>query len=112
MFYRVLIAHEFYHLQAVEKKWNGFYGKKVCFTEDKHEIIYFFTFGSSCKYFRMLERWVNIVQLMLYLIALPKDDIAAFYHERYFRFAMNFCMLFLTKFNVYSLPIHLNMNFL
>lgn len=76
------------------RKWNGFYHPTCAFDEDNREIIYCSTFGSSSKYLRMLERWFNIIQMTLYLIRIPKHDIAVFYHERYFRYAMRFCRLF------------------
>lgn len=75
------------------RNWNGFYHQSFALDEDNREIIYCSTFGSSSKYLRMLERWFNIVQMTLYLIRIPKHDIAVFYHERYFRHAMRFCRL-------------------
>lgn len=74
--------------------WNGFYRGILIRNKDNQEIYYCSTFGSSNKYIRILERWYNIVQMTLYLIRIPKHDIAVFYHERYFRYAMRFCKLF------------------
>lgn len=76
------------------RKWNCFYRPTCTLDEDNREIFYCSTFGSSSKYLRMLERWFNIIQMTLYLIRIPKHDIAVFYHERYFRYAMRFCRLF------------------
>ena len=76
------------------RKWNGFYRPTCTLDEDNREIFYCSTFGSSSKYLRMLERWFNIIQMTLYLIRIPKHDIAVFYHERYFHYAMRFCRLF------------------
>lgn len=76
------------------RKWNGFYRPTCTLDEDNRDIFYCSTFGSSSKYLRMLERWFNIIQMTLYLIRIPKHDIAVFYHERYFRYAMRFCRLF------------------
>ena len=75
------------------EKWNGFYRRKYTLTENNQEIFYCSTFGSSNKHLRKLEHWYNTLQMIIYLLRIPKHDIAVFYHERYFRHAMRFCRL-------------------
>lgn len=76
------------------REWNGFYYRCIQKMNDNIDIEYCFTFGSSSKYLRMIERWFNILQMALYLIKVPKNDIVVFYHERYFRHAIRFLRLF------------------
>ena len=76
------------------REWNGFYYWCIQKMNDDIDIEYCSTFGSSSKYLRMIERWFNILQMALYLIKVPKNDIVVFYHERYFRHAIQFLRLF------------------
>lgn len=76
------------------QEWNGFYKGINTKWNDKMKIGYCFTFGSSNKYLRMIERMFNILQLFSYLIKVPNDDIVVIYHERYFRHAIRLLRLF------------------
>ena len=75
-------------------KWNGFYHRTIYKDSSGVPIEFFYTFGSSSKYLRLIERGLNILQMCLYLITIPKDDIVIFYHERYFRHAIKFLRFF------------------
>ena len=72
------------------REWNGFYRKTKDKWRDNIDVEFCYTFGSRIKYFRMLERWFNILQMIFYFIRVPKDDIIVVYHERYFRYAIKF----------------------
>ena len=71
-------------------KWNGFY-HSLLICDNNQEFYYCSTFGSSNKYLRMIERWFNILQMVLYILKLSSTDIVVFYHERYFSHAIRFC---------------------
>lgn len=78
-------------------KWNGLYRKTTQEWNDDISIEYCFTFGSSNKYVRMIERCINILQMCLYLLRVPKNDVIVFYHERYFKHAIKFLRIFKKK---------------
>lgn len=75
------------------KEWDGFYKNKLVPWVNNIDIEYCFTFGSSYKLLRLLERILNIVQLLIYLLKVPKTDIVVIYHERYFRHAIKLVKL-------------------
>lgn len=77
-------------------KWNGIYCRSVQNWTENIDIEYCWTFGSSSKYLRMLERLLNILQMLVYLLKIPKHDIVVFYHERYFRHAIKILRFFKT----------------
>lgn len=72
------------------REWNGCYSKANQKWENNIDIEFCYTFGSKYKYFRMIERWLNILQMIFYFIRVPKDDVIVVYHERYFRYAIKF----------------------
>lgn len=76
------------------KKWNGLYKKTNINWKNNIDIEYCFTFGSSNKVCRLIERILNIIQMMVYFIKVPQNDIIVIYHERYFRHAIKFLKFF------------------
>lgn len=79
------------------RKWNGLYCRSTQNWTENINIEYCWTFGSSSKYLRMLERLLNILQMLVYLLKIPKHDVVVFYHERYFRHAIKILRFFKTS---------------
>lgn len=76
-----------------KQSFNGIYLPKRV-VHDGIGIRYCATFGSRFILFRLLERYLNIIQMYLYiLLSTKKGDILFFYNERYYaspiRFAHN-----------------------
>lgn len=64
--------------------YNGVYLPKTDNSE-KYAIRYCATFGSRFLLFRMIERYLNLLQMFIYILfSTKRDDILFFYNERYF----------------------------
>lgn len=74
-----------YSTCSTKSKVGRVYRREEFRIDDQQTNIYCFTFGTNSKLLRLLERYINIFQLFMYLLFVVRsEDIVMVYHEMFY----------------------------